>query len=186
MPPGSWPYQLVKSNALKVRIVQRNMNSNMDPVKIPEHILEAVYLEARKSFPSECCGWLIGDKNGSSAISLRRCANDQSSGNHPTKPDRSAETAYVFSSEDVMALNTSLDSENPALIIYHSHPNGQAYLSDTDKEVATSPWGDGPAYPVQQLVVGIDRSCVVEAALFTWDESENRFMEIARFGGKEI
>ena len=162
------------------------MHSNIDPVKIPEHILGAVYLEARKGFPSECCGWLTGDKNGSSAISLRRCANDQSSGNHPTKPDRSAETAYVFSSEDVMALNTSLDSEHPALIIYHSHPNGQAYLSDTDREVATSPWGDGPAYPVQQLVVGIDDSRVVESALFTWSEVENAFVEIARYPGAEV
>ena len=52
-----------------------------------------------------------------------------------------------------MALSRSFDGESPARVIYHSHPNGQAYLSPTDREVATSPWGDGPAYPVQQLVI---------------------------------
>ena len=85
-----------------------------------------------------------------------------------------------------MELNQSLDTEHPALIIYHSHPNGQAYLSDTDREVATSPWGDGPAYPVQQLVVGIDDSRVVESALFAWSDAENSFVEIARYPGAEV
>ncbi|HZA22199.1 MAG TPA: hypothetical protein VFA32_06280, partial [Dehalococcoidia bacterium] len=72
------------------------------------------------------------------------------------------------------------------LIIYHSHPNGRAYLSETDRSVATSPWGDGPAYPVQQLVVGIDAEKVVESALFAWADEENGFVEIARFEGADI
>ena len=54
----------------------------------------------------------------------------------------------------------------PAKVIFHSHPNGRAYFSPTDREVATSPWGDGPAYPVQQLVVGITETRVEEAAPF--------------------
>jgi proteasome lid subunit RPN8/RPN11 len=55
-----------------------------------------------------------------------------------------------------LTLNRSLSSPRPALVIYHSHPNGRAYFSATDQEVATSPWGDGPAYPVQHLVIGIN------------------------------
>ncbi|HIM49578.1 MAG TPA: hypothetical protein EYM32_11990 [Dehalococcoidia bacterium] len=74
----------------------------------------------------------------------------------------------------------------PARIIFHSHPNGQAYFSPTDREVATSPWGDGPAYPVQQLVVGIDDRRVVEAALFAWSDDENGFVQIARFDGADV
>ena len=85
-----------------------------------------------------------------------------------------------------MDLNRSLDTEQPARIIYHSHPNGQAYLSETDRGVATSPWGDGPAYPVQQLVVGIDDQLVVEAALFDWSDAENGFVEVARFQGGDF
>ncbi len=158
----------------------------MKPITISDELLKSVYIEARNSYPAECCGWLTGDRSGSYVDYIRRCDNDQSSGNHPTQPERGVETAYVFSSSDVMELNQSLDTEHPALIIYHSHPNGQAYLSDTDREVATSPWGDGPAYPVQQLVVGIDDSRVVESALFTWSDAENAFVEIARYPGAEV
>ena len=79
------------------------------------------------------------------------------------------------------------DSENyPAKVIFHSHPNGRAYLSPTDREVATSPWGDGPAYPVQQLVVGIDGDRVVEAALFAWSDDEGGFVQIDRFDGADV
>ena len=117
---------------------------------------------------------------------MRPAANAQDSGNHPTASDRTAETAYVFDTADLLALNDSLDSETPARIIYHSHPNGRAYLSDTDRTVASSPWGDGPAYPVQQLVVGIDDQRVVEAALYAWDDASQGFVELDRYAGADI
>ena len=156
------------------------------PLRIPKEILEEVYRQARASFPAECCGWLAGPREGESVSTIRTCVNDQSSGNHPSKPDRTAETAYVFTVADLMELNNGLDGDEPPRIIYHSHPNGQAYLSETDRSVAASPWGDGPAYPVQQLVVGIDGNRVVEAALFDWSDEEGGFVEIARFDGAEV
>jgi len=154
-------------------------------LEVPGPVLESVYREARRTFPAECCGWLAGAKDGSLASIVHACFNDQAAGNHPIKAERGAETAYVFNTEDVLALNQSVDGKEPAMIIFHSHPNGQAYLSETDREVATSPWG-GPAYPVQQLVVGIDRERVVEAALFGWSDADDGFVEIARYPGAEI
>ncbi len=162
------------------------MTNFAEPLRIPPDILEAVYQEARTAFPAECCGWLTGPAQGGGVDAVRPAANDQSSGAHPTAAERTAETAYVFNSADLLELNGSLDSDTPARIIYHSHPNGRAYLSDTDRTVATSPWGDGPAYPVQQLVVGIDAERVVEAALFDWSDEAGGFVELARFGGAEI
>lgn len=157
-----------------------------EPLEIPAEIMLAVFRQARGSFPAECCGWLNGPADGTSVTGIRPVANDQESGNHPTVAERTAESAYVFSTADLLELNNSLDTETPARIIYHSHPNGRAYLSDTDRTVATSPWGDGPAYPVQQLVVGIDGERVVEAALFDWDDGAGDFAEIARFEGADI
>ena len=92
----------------------------------------------------------------------------------------------MFTGSDLLTLNETFESEMPARIIVHSHPNGQAYFSPTDREVATSPWGDGPAYPVQQLVVGIDDRRVVEAALFAWSDDESGFVQIARFDGADV
>jgi [CysO sulfur-carrier protein]-S-L-cysteine hydrolase len=155
-------------------------------VAIPRPLLEQVFHEARRAFPLECCGWLAGERGGAGVTDMRACANQQAGGQHPTAPDRGSETAYVIAGDDLLALVRGLDSGWPPRVIYHSHPNGRAYLSDTDRQVATSPWGDGPAYPVQQLVVGIDERQVVEAALFAWGEEAGTFVEVARFPGADI
>ncbi len=162
------------------------MTNFTNPLNIPDAVLASVYREARSAFPAECCGWLTGPVDGDGVDTIRPAVNAQDAGGHPTVSDRTAERAYVLNSSDLLALNGSLDSVAPARIIYHSHPNGQAYFSETDRTVATSPWGDGPAYPVQQLVVGIDGENVVEAALFGWDDDAGGFVELARFPGAAI
>ena len=161
------------------------MAESITPLEIPGEVLTQIYLEARRSFPAECCGWLTGAADGA-ATNIRRCDNAQESGGPGAIAGRTAERAYVIDGRDLLELNSSLDSDLPALVIYHSHPNGQAYFSPTDREVATSPWGDGPAYPVQQLVVGITEDRVVEAALFAWSDDENGFVEIAKYQGADI
>ena len=162
------------------------MVDSLQPIEIPSEIMEEVFREARNAYPTECCGWLSGPKDGIVVTAIRRCVNDQSSPSHPSTAGRTAETAYNIVGSELLELNRSLDSEVPAQVIYHSHPNGRAYFSDTDKEVATSPWGDEPAFPVQQLVVGIDDQRVVEAALFAWSYDEGGFVEVARYVGANI
>ncbi len=156
------------------------------PVGIARDLLEKVYREARASYPKECCGWLSGPKNNSHTTQIRTCVNAQDNGEHPTKATRNADTAYVIAGADLLALNRELDGDQPAKLIYHSHSNGRACFSATDHEVATSPWGDGAAYPVQQLVVGIGPTRVQEAALFAWSGDDVGFVEVQRFAGAEI
>ncbi len=162
------------------------MSDTQTPLAIPEDILAKVYREARRAFPFECCGWLTGPADSPAVNAVRSCENAQDSGTHPTQAERGAETAYVITGSDLLALNESLDSDAPAKIIYHSHPNGRAYFSPTDREVAANPWGDGPAYPVQQLVVGITETQVMEAALFAWSEEEAEFVQVARYSGAAV
>ena len=162
------------------------MIDSLVPQEIPDEIMKDVYREARRAYPSECCGWLSGPKDGTAVTSLRRCTNDQSSAGHPSTSNRTAETAYNITGSELLELSNSIDTATPAQVIYHSHPNGRAYFSPTDREVATSPWGDGPAFPVQQLVVGINQQRVVEAALFAWSDPEGGFVEIARYEGANI
>lgn len=157
-----------------------------EPLEIPQGLLEEVYREARASFPAECCGWMVGPREGAVVSGVRRCDNAQDSGAHPIAAERGAETAYVLAAADLLDLNRSLDGETPPRIIYHSHPNGQAYFSPTDQEVARDPWGDGPAYPVQQLVVGLDPDVVIGSVLFDWSDEEGQFVAIARFPGASI
>ena len=162
------------------------MADSPSPLDIPAEVLAEVYREARRAFPFECCGWLAGPADSRAVDTVRSCENAQDSGTHPTQAARGAETAYVITGDDLLSLNRSLDSDTPAKVIFHSHPNGRAYFSPTDREVASSPWGDGPAYPVQQLVVGITEAQVVEAALFAWSDDEEGFVQIASYDGAAV
>ena len=153
------------------------------PVAIPRAVLDEVYAHARRVFPAECCGFLSGPKGGDQVTLTRPCDNAQANGEHPIAGDRGAETAYVIAGADLLALARSFDGPQPARVIYHSHPNGRAYFSAVDKQVALGPWGEGPIYPVQQLVVGISEKGVVEAKLFDWDEQRADFVEVERFAG---
>ena len=155
----------------------------MRAIKIPDRLLCEVYRHAREEFPNECCGWLVGPRDGNEVSRVRRAVNAYDVGSHPTASDRTAETAYVIDGDDLLELNRTLDDPNPPRVIYHSHPNGRAYFSETDRRIAVDPWGDGPVYPVQQLVVGIDAHEVVEARLFDWDAESNDFVEVAAFRG---
>ncbi len=150
-------------------------------LRIPEEVLAEVYRHALEEYPNECCGWLIGLRDGDSVARVRRAVNAYDAGSHPTASDRTAETAYVIDGDDLLELSRTLDDDDPPRVIYHSHPNGRAYFSETDRKVATDPWDGGPVYPVQQLVVGISEESVAEARLFDWDECERAFVEVDCF-----
>lgn len=157
-----------------------------EPIDVPRASLEAIFAHARESYPDECCGWITGDKDSNTASGVRRAVNAYEPEAHPTAKDRSSQTAFVISDSDLLDLARTLDDDVRPRIIYHSHPNGRAYFSETDRNNAADPWGDGPAYPVQQIVVGIDEDRVVEARLFAWDDDAEDFIEIAEFYGQDI
>lgn len=156
------------------------MSGEPRAVALPAALREQIFRQARAAFPAECCGFLTGPRDGGAATAVHPCRNAQAAGGHPTQAARGAETAYVIEGDDLLALNRSLDGAEPALVIYHSHPNGKAYLSGTDREVATSPWGDGPTYPCQQLVVGVDGEAVRELAWFAWSDAAGDWIEVGR------
>ena len=164
------------------------MTNFANPLDIPGDVLAAVYRESRAAYPAECCGWLTGPEDGNGVDAVRPAENAQDSDALIPIKDRTSERAYSFNLADIQSLDDSFSSASPARIIYHSHPNGRAYFSETDREVATQPpaWGGGPVFPVQQLVVGIDAQRVVEAALFGWSDDAGGFVELARFPGDDV
>ena len=163
-----------------------NQKPTPEPINVPDSTLEEIFRHARESFPDECCGWLTGEKDSNTAGGVRRAVNAFEPAFHPTVRDRTAERAFAISNGDLLELSRSLDDDVRPRIIYHSHPNGRAYFSPTDRASARDPWGDGPAYPVQQIVIGIDRERVVEARQFGWSDEADDFVEIAEYDGLDI
>lgn len=149
-------------------------------LRVPATILEAIYRHARASFPAECCGYLRGSQDGDAVDEVVACRNAQVDGDHPTRPERGAESGFVITGTELLAFARSLDTDRPARILYHSHTNGRAYFSEVDREVAAGP-GGGPTYPVQHLVVGITAAAVTEVAQYGWSETAKDFVELARW-----
>src|SRR5512143_1307221 len=65
-------------------------------LRVPATTLEAIYQHARASFPAECCGYLRGPRDGDAADEVVPCRNAQTDGDHPTVPERGAESGFVI------------------------------------------------------------------------------------------
>lgn len=109
--------------------------------------LPIVVAHASTHYPDECCGYITDRR----VVECTNAAADKAS-------------HFEFTSVQLFEFARAFDSADPPRILYHSHPNGRAYLSATDRRDAS--------YPVQHLVVGISADGPSEAALFAADFSE--------------
>lgn len=150
------------------------------PIAIPAAVRAAVEAHALADAPAECCGYLIGPAGAAHVDEVVRCRNAQPDGDHPLAPARGADTGFVIAGRELIAFARSLDTARPARIVYHSHTHGRAYLSALDRALADGDAG-GPAYPVQQLVIGVAAGAVTESALFAWSATAGTHVEIARW-----
>lgn len=137
-------------------------------VSIPDAMLQQIYRYARTAYPIECCGYLRG--SGATADELVACTNAE-----PIQPERN----FAIDGDELFAFARTFRTPRPALVIYHSHTNGRAYFSETDR--AQSATAGGPHYECQHLVVGVTADAVVEAAQFAWSSDDNDFVELARW-----
>jgi len=155
------------------------------PVLTPE-ALSAIYAQAVREHPDECCGIVFGEKEQAVADRVHPCVNIQNQlhAESPTDHPRDARTAYAFPDQDKILLNKSLRSPQPAKIIYHSHvdrPGDGAYFSEMDQKVAAfegeDPWYGG----VEYVVIDVKPDGVHGAAQFAWSAADRKFVEVARY-----
>jgi proteasome lid subunit RPN8/RPN11 len=132
---------------------------------LPHALVRDVCAHARAAFPRECCGYLVGPRDA--PLDERVACT-----NLATDPDR-----YEIGGAELLALVRTFGSPRPARVVYHSHPNGRAYLSERDRAAAATT--AGPIYPVTHLVVGVVDGDVRELAQFAWNGSD--YAEVARF-----
>jgi [CysO sulfur-carrier protein]-S-L-cysteine hydrolase len=148
----------------------------MQPYSIPDEAKRTIYAHARAMFPSECCGYLRGDKTTMIADEVITCRNAQGDGVHPLTPERTEETGFVIAGGELIGFARTFDTSRPARVVYHSHTNGRAYFSETDRAMA-----EGPAYPVQHVVIGISPDGITEIAQYAWSGDARDFIEVDRW-----
>jgi proteasome lid subunit RPN8/RPN11 len=141
---------------------------------IAPHLLAAIGAAARAAYPRECCGYLVGPRDGSDVDELVACTNAAA-----------ARDEYAIDGAELIAFARTFATRRPARVVYHSHSNGRAYFSVTDREHALAA-GDRPAYPVQHLVVGVAEHGCTEAVLFDWSDTSASFVAAARFTAAEL
>jgi [CysO sulfur-carrier protein]-S-L-cysteine hydrolase len=142
--------------------------------------LDAIIAEAEREFPNECCGFIIGND---SSEEVRPIANIQNRkhAEDPAAFPRDARTAFLMEPKEHLAVLNEIDRRKLALrIVYHSHPDHDAYFSPTDRAQACSFDPSEPDYPdTAYVVLSIRAAKFTRAAAFVWDPAAREFVESA-------
>ena len=150
----------------------------MDPVTIRRENFVAIVAQAEREFPYECCGFVIGDGAAEQTRPIRNIQNHKHT-ESPSEYPRDARTAFVMDPKEHLAALEEVDRNRlPLKIIYHSHPDHDAYFSPTDRARACSFDPAEPDYPeTAHVVLSVKAGKFVRAAVFVWDSTHKDFVE---------
>ncbi len=141
--------------------------------------LAIAYADARRCYPDEACGLLLGPRGQALCDTARPCQNQQNQlhARDANSFPRDARTAYSLGMRDLQFLDESLRSDVPVKVIYHSHIEVGAYFSEEDRRAAI--FDAELIYPVDYLVIDCRNAEVRGARLFRFRGGE--FVTIAEF-----
>ena len=147
----------------------------MKAASISRASMDAIVAQAEREFPFECCGFIIGDD---AVEDVRPIGNIQNRmhDKDPAGFPRDARTAFLMEPKEHLAVMNEVDRRKLALrVVYHSHPDHDAYFSATDRAQACSFDPTEPDYPgMVYIVMSIRAGKFAGAAAFAWDfESRN-------------
>jgi proteasome lid subunit RPN8/RPN11 len=151
---------------------------NVSSPKISRSNMDRIIAQAEREFPYECCGFIIGDETSEEVRPISNIQNAQHA-KDPAGFPRDARTAFLMDPKEHLAVMREIDDRKLALqIVYHSHPEHDAYFSPTDRRQACSFDPDYPDYPeTAYVVMSIMGSKFKRAAAFVWDPEKKEFVE---------
>ena len=140
--------------------------------------LDEIHLHAVEEYPYECCGIVVGNPDDNQDNVVYRCENIQNK-LHEKDPEnftRDARTAYNISALELQKLLSEASSKGRVFkVLYHSHPEHDAYFSEEDTRMALFD-GETPIYPgTKYLVVSVYSEKVRDQALFGWNSETKTF-----------
>jgi [CysO sulfur-carrier protein]-S-L-cysteine hydrolase len=152
--------------------------SSLNSPSIRKETLDKITALAEAAYPFECCGFVIGD---SEREEVRPVTNiqDRKHAEDPKAFPRDARTAYLMEPREHLAVLEEADRRALTIkAIYHSHPDHDAYFSQTDKMRACSFDPNEPDYPeTAYLVISVKEGKFSRAAAFVWVPERRDFAE---------
>lgn len=150
---------------------------------LPQAFLNQIKEHAESCYPEECCGVVTASRSRPDLflrlLPMRNAQNDFHRLDPKAYP-RTAENAYVLDPRHLLRLEKEL-TEKPdefVCIIYHSHPDGEAFFSEEDQRLAVC--GGEPVYPgVIYLVCPLNQGVAGDVVYFTWNEARKKYMQIS-------
>ena len=140
--------------------------------------LDEIHLHAVEEYPHECCGIVVGNPDDNQDNVVYRCENIQNKLHEkdPGNFTRDARTAYNISALELQKLLSEASSKGRVFkVLYHSHPEHDAYFSEEDIRMALFD-GETPIYPgTQYLVVSVYSEKIRDQALFGWNPETKTF-----------
>jgi len=127
--------------------------------------LTAIYRHAADTYPEECCGFVRRSGKVHRAINYQNVLHAED----PALWPHSAREAYSLSPSDLYLLGLSFFGDDPAIVVYHSHPDCSAYFSD--KDAADALWDGRQIYDVDHLVINVSRGRPLGAKLYQFVRS---------------
>jgi [CysO sulfur-carrier protein]-S-L-cysteine hydrolase len=150
----------------------------MKTASIRRATFDAIVAQAEREFPFECCGFIIGDD---AVEEVRPITNIQNRmhGADPGAFPRDARTAFLMEPKEHLAVMNEIDRRKLQLrVVYHSHPDHDAYFSPTDRAQACSFDPGEPDYPdTVYIVLSVRAGKFARAAAFAWDSERKDFVE---------
>ncbi len=151
-------------------------------LRLRQSTLEDIDRHAAESYPNECCGAVLAEDRREI---VRRITNiqDRLHSEDPSKHPRDARTAYFMDPKELYSVLRETEERNrPLRVLYHSHPDHDAYFSAEDKARAMA-W-DEPAYPgTFYLVVSVVDGGVRDHLAVAWDPERRDFAAVEIVAG---
>jgi [CysO sulfur-carrier protein]-S-L-cysteine hydrolase len=138
----------------------------------------AIKAQAEREYPYECCGFVIGDAAVEEVRPIANIQNEKHAAD-PGKYPRDARTAYLMDPRQQLAVLNEIDRRGLTLkVVYHSHPDHDAYFSPTDRCQACAFDPNEPDYPdTAYVVLSIRDGKFNRAAAFVWEGATRDFVE---------
>ena len=132
-------------------------------MKFPRAVAEAMEAHARRGFPFEVCGILVGTDGA--------CADAIAVENRETEMPR---VRYVIAPEDLLRVQRESRARGLEILgYYHSHPDHPARPSETDRRIAAEGLSDGLCY----VVVGVQGGTETLATAWMFRDADQAFAE---------